>query len=129
MVEALNACEVVVAATVTLDVDSHSLKHFELMTTAVDFKYLSVVLLEEASNWQQVFLRIGHAQVLSIVGLLEEVYIVIFVPFLQATVKIFVVPLSVYLLSQIFGVATDVSIITTDQDYTVWVDEILELRL
>lgn len=95
VVKALDTSEVIVAATVTLDVDSHGLKHFELVTAAVDFKHLSVVLLEEASNWQHVFLRIWHAHVFGVVGIFEKAQVVIFLPFIKATVKIFSVPLSV----------------------------------
>lgn len=50
VVEALDRVEVVVAAAVSFDVDAHSLQHFKLVASAVNFKDLSLVFLEEASD-------------------------------------------------------------------------------
>lgn len=50
VVEALDRVEVVVAAAVSFDVDAHGLQHFKLVASAVNFKDLSLVLLEEASD-------------------------------------------------------------------------------
>ena len=50
MVEALDRAEVVVTAAVSFDVDAHSFQHFKLVAGAVNFKDLSLILLEEAGD-------------------------------------------------------------------------------
>jgi len=68
------------------------------MAGAINFENLSIVLLEEPSDWQFVYLSIRHAQIFGIVALAEEVDVVVFAPFFKTTGQILSIPLCIVFL-------------------------------
>jgi len=71
-VEGSHRAEVVVGASVALDVDAHALEHFEFVAVVVDFKDLGLVLLEEPIHGVVSLGSIFKEVLLIMVGLSEQ---------------------------------------------------------
>lgn len=94
-IELVHRGEIIVAATVTLNIDSHAFENLELVAVGIDLKHFGLVFMEEASHWEHPWHVVGSTERGGIVCVMEEAKRVVFIESEKATLKVFRIPLGV----------------------------------
>jgi len=129
LVQRGHGAEVVVRTAVTFNVDSHAFKHFKNMTISVNFENLSFVFLVEAGYRQEITLVRRETKIGVGIGFNEQGKVVSFVKLVEASLKVFKIPLVVSSSLHLASSLVQELVAAADVNHAVRVDVLLELRL